>query len=366
MRKDSELTTAHLRLVPLSDDALLQMASAETDPHMRAAYEEMHAGCLRFPQQRLWYTAWAIVESRTGKTVGDLCFKGPPENGGVELGYGILPPYENHGYATEAAGVAVAWAFCDSTVLAVCAETEPENLASQRVLKKLKFRPAGPGKEGPRFERERHAPRWAAIYLCLGVGVAACFSVGVQKARRKATPRGLKTQQRGGAKQGCFAPPLFCLGGHSCGRDFRTLGLFALKAPNPLLFFAGCVRLLKEHIVHAARAITLGVHRHIGKARRLDLLRQRSAHRGPPHLLKLRRGHLHTRGVAMHTHTPGGKAAQVQRLLGRFHLRQQRGRKGGVVGHARGKARIAGLVPGGQAQRAGKRADLLFCQLRVF
>ena len=110
-------------------------------------------GCLAHPDQWLWYTPWLIV-LKDGTLVGDICFKGLGDNGTVEIGYGINPPHEGQGYATEAVDTMVRWAFGPPGVTRVEAETEPGNAASRRVLAKCGFTPTGTlGAEGPRFVR---------------------------------------------------------------------------------------------------------------------------------------------------------------------------------------------------------------------
>ena len=108
--------------------------------------------------------------------IGDLCFKGPPVQGEVEIGYGIDEAYRRRGYAAEAVEAAVDWAFSQEGVYFVMAETEPGNIASQDLLKKLKFISAGIGEEGPRFERERPESAWMAVGMCLGM--SAGMSLG--------------------------------------------------------------------------------------------------------------------------------------------------------------------------------------------
>ena len=78
--------------------------------------------------------------------------KGLNDDGSVEIGYGISAKYQGCGYATEAVDAMVSWALRQSEVRRVDAETEPDNKASQRVLEKCGFIPAGTtGEEGPRF-----------------------------------------------------------------------------------------------------------------------------------------------------------------------------------------------------------------------
>ena len=67
---------------------------------------------------------------------------------------GILEEYRGQGFATEAVKLAIKWAFQHSEVVAVEAEADPDNAASQRVLMKCGFRQNGEiGEEGPRYIR---------------------------------------------------------------------------------------------------------------------------------------------------------------------------------------------------------------------
>lgn len=68
---------------------------------------------------------------------------------------GIQPLYEGKGYTTEAVNALVHWAVSQPSVTRVEAETEPENIASQKVLANVGFVPNGEiGQEGPRFTWE--------------------------------------------------------------------------------------------------------------------------------------------------------------------------------------------------------------------
>ena len=123
----------------------------QTDEILKAAYTEMLEGCLKHPEQWKWYAIW-MIELKDGTHIGELCFKGIDSNGSVEIGYGISEAYEGNGYGTEAVLVVVHWAIEQKEVTRIEAETEPENIASQRVLEKCGFIADGTmGKEGPRF-----------------------------------------------------------------------------------------------------------------------------------------------------------------------------------------------------------------------
>ena len=175
------LKTKRLRISPMSDDALRTLKEQEQDPETKKAYGDMLHDSMKYPAQRIWYTAWQI-KSKDGAMVGDLCFKGPPINGEVEIGYGIQPHAQGRGYATEAARAAMEWAFSQPDVYFVTAETDPDNQKSQRVLQKLGFQAYGEGAEGPRFEVEKPPTHWISFYLAIGLAVGTSFGASMSNA----------------------------------------------------------------------------------------------------------------------------------------------------------------------------------------
>lgn len=87
-------------------------------------------------------TLWTIVDKEINQMVGDLCFKGEPnEDGEIEIGYGTYDEFQGHGYMTEAIGVITSWAFKQPNVKNILAETDQANLASHRTLAKNNFKP---------------------------------------------------------------------------------------------------------------------------------------------------------------------------------------------------------------------------------
>jgi RimJ/RimL family protein N-acetyltransferase len=82
---------------------------------------------------------FTIVECSSGLSIGGIGFKtSPNERGEVEIGYGVCLSYQGRGVATEAV-----LALCDFArrgARAVLADTDRENVASQRVLEKSGFR----------------------------------------------------------------------------------------------------------------------------------------------------------------------------------------------------------------------------------
>lgn len=87
-----------------------------------------------------WYTYWLIILKKTRIGMGLVGFKGSPDSSGeVEIGYGISPEYQGHGYMTEAVQSLVSWAFLQPGCTSVRAETLRTNIASHRVLQKSGF-----------------------------------------------------------------------------------------------------------------------------------------------------------------------------------------------------------------------------------
>jgi RimJ/RimL family protein N-acetyltransferase len=105
-----------------------------------------------------WYFTLPGGDKGPALAIGNGGFKGPPDaDGTVEIGYSVLEEHQRRGYASEAVGALVEWAFTHPGVRRVIAETYPELIASIGVLKKLGFRQIEGGAEqgAIRFERLR-------------------------------------------------------------------------------------------------------------------------------------------------------------------------------------------------------------------
>ena len=145
------IETKRLRIHMASQDEMECVIEGEADGILKKAYQEMLQGCLDHPEQWKWYAIW-IIEDKEGACVGNLSFKGLNTDGSVEIGYGISEAFCGKGYATEAVNAVVDWAMGQPGIARIEAETDPDNMASQRVLEKCGFIPSGViGEEGPRF-----------------------------------------------------------------------------------------------------------------------------------------------------------------------------------------------------------------------
>ena len=155
----SPIRTARLELVafdPLAIRALLDGKRAEAeriigmelpaefpepddvDGFLSIQLQRMEAA----PQRRAW-TARLMRSTATGEAVGHCGFHGPPEIiGRAEIGYTVFEKFRGQGYAKEAAGALVRWAFRQGEK-EVYATVSPDNVASLAVVRSLGFRQVG-------------------------------------------------------------------------------------------------------------------------------------------------------------------------------------------------------------------------------
>ena len=93
------------------------------------------------------FGTWYVIGD--GQLVGTAGYKGPPDEAGtVEIGYSVIEAAQRRGYGSGAVNLLVARAFRDPRIVAVRAETLPQLVASQAVLKRCGFA----------FVGERHDP----------------------------------------------------------------------------------------------------------------------------------------------------------------------------------------------------------------
>ena len=85
------------------------------------------------------YGIWVMIERETNFVVGDIGFLGRPADGGVEIGFSVLPEQRRRGYATEAATLLLAWALGQPDVRRVLARCEADNEGSIGVLERVGF-----------------------------------------------------------------------------------------------------------------------------------------------------------------------------------------------------------------------------------
>ncbi len=90
-------------------------------------------------QQDHGFSHWAVVEKSRGRAIGACGFNLFGDGPQLELVYHFARAYWGRGFATEAAGACLRYAFEKLHAPTVVASTDPQNLASQRVLEKIGF-----------------------------------------------------------------------------------------------------------------------------------------------------------------------------------------------------------------------------------
>lgn len=86
------------------------------------------------------FESWMIIETNSNLLIGDIGFKGlPNDNGQIDLGYGIIENERRKGFALEAAAGLLQWAFEHKNVNAVTASCHISNTGSQKILSLLNF-----------------------------------------------------------------------------------------------------------------------------------------------------------------------------------------------------------------------------------
>jgi ribosomal-protein-alanine N-acetyltransferase len=104
---------------------------------------------LEDPAEHGWSIWYLLSKKHEPPQVLGICgFKGKPDaQGSVEIGYSILKQFRVQGYATEAVGRLVVWAFSHQNVREVAAETLPHLTQSIHVMEKNGLSFSGPGSE---------------------------------------------------------------------------------------------------------------------------------------------------------------------------------------------------------------------------
>ncbi len=111
----------------------------ELDHLLRDYLRKLEHDIAADPEHFLFFTEFLIVLKENSHVIGSIDYKYVPHDGVTEVGYGLNPRYEGRGYMSEALR-----AFLDfgraKGIKSVLAETLPDNLKSQNVLRRCGFR----------------------------------------------------------------------------------------------------------------------------------------------------------------------------------------------------------------------------------
>lgn len=143
MRK-AEILTDNLKLLLQTPEEVLASIEAMSASDRAEVSPEWLARVKASTSADPWMHGFAVVHRASGTVIGSCGYKGPPgREAVVEIAYGVDPAYQGRGYATEAAGALIAFAFGSGRVRLVRAHTRPEESASTRVLTKCRFKRVG-------------------------------------------------------------------------------------------------------------------------------------------------------------------------------------------------------------------------------
>jgi len=95
------------------------------------------------------WLSWYVVQVSPARVVGTIGFAGPPDGeGAVEIAYAIAEGPQRRGYATEAMGALIDWAFSHSETRMIVAHAAAADAAAIRVIEDNGLRHVGPGRDG--------------------------------------------------------------------------------------------------------------------------------------------------------------------------------------------------------------------------
>jgi RimJ/RimL family protein N-acetyltransferase len=140
------LTQVQLQLYAANDGSLerqlgLKYTPKEIEADLADALENYFLRLIPFHASEFYfYTLWVITLKQGQTLVGDICFKGEPDEAGeVEIGYGTYPDYQQQGIMHEALDALLTWCANRPDISTVIAETETGNTASEKILARNGF-----------------------------------------------------------------------------------------------------------------------------------------------------------------------------------------------------------------------------------
>jgi [ribosomal protein S5]-alanine N-acetyltransferase len=95
------------------------------------------------PSVNIWFVRWIVLRA-TNEIIGSMSFHGAPNHAGmIEIGLGIEPRFQNHGYATEALMGMWRWVVDQPGVQTLRYTVSATNKPSMRIIEKFGFMHVG-------------------------------------------------------------------------------------------------------------------------------------------------------------------------------------------------------------------------------
>ena len=110
----------------------------ELDHLLLGFLRKLEAELAADPANAPFFTEYLIVRKENDQIIGSIDYKYVPRNGVTEVGYGMNPSCTGRGYMTEALGAFLRFGRTLG-IRTVRADTRPDNIKSQNVLKRCGF-----------------------------------------------------------------------------------------------------------------------------------------------------------------------------------------------------------------------------------
>ena len=122
----------------LFNDAEVQKYLSPQNQRNREQLKILLERCLRYWEER-GFGVWCVTEKNVGKMIGYCGFQYFDKTTEIEIVFGYLKEYWGNDFATEAAEECIKYGFEKLSLKKIYAVTDPDNLASRRVLEKLRM-----------------------------------------------------------------------------------------------------------------------------------------------------------------------------------------------------------------------------------
>ncbi len=153
---DIFLETERLVLKPLKAEHLEDFVDLDSDPEVmryltggapqsREHYENRVPELLKYMAENPGLGLWPTYLKTTNEFIGWYILRHMPDNGEVEVGFRIKRKFWGQGYSTEAGKALVEHGFETVGLKRIAAIVDPDNLASQSVIKKIGLKEKGTG-----------------------------------------------------------------------------------------------------------------------------------------------------------------------------------------------------------------------------
>jgi ribosomal-protein-alanine N-acetyltransferase len=165
------VATERLLLRKIKRSDLTQVFRGLSDPEVTRYYGVHYQNMDAAKQQMRWYRrlhrkdfgrVWAITLKNEGDTLQGVIamYNWNKKNQSAEIGFWILPNYQQQGYVSEALHALIPVAFSHMNLHRLYATTEPENIASIRTMQATGFL-----YEGHQREVEKKGDGWVDLLM---------------------------------------------------------------------------------------------------------------------------------------------------------------------------------------------------------